>query len=127
MSDRRSPIFIVEDEPIIQLMIEHSLKECGCNNLHMFSDGATAVEESLLLEPEIIFMDIMLAGQMDGVEAAYEIRNHSNAVIIFMSANSDLLESDPRLEYIKPLRILNKPKGMQDITFLVNELLRKAA
>ena len=63
-------ILIVEDEKIIALDLQRRLERFGYTVVGMASEGDAAIELARQSEPDIVLMDIMLAGGMDGIEAA---------------------------------------------------------
>ena len=70
--------------------------------------GEEAVEQARILLPDLVLMDIHLAGKMDGIEAARQIHQDLNIPIVFLTAYAD----DPTLERAKaaePLGYLIKP------------------
>ncbi len=67
-------VLVVEDESIVSKDIQHSLKKLGYNVVGAASTGETAVSLALEHMPDIILMDIMLKGEMNGIEAAEAIR-----------------------------------------------------
>ena len=80
---------IVEDETLVAWHLESVLQELGFEVCEVVSTGRAAVAEALATEPGIIFMDINLAGEIDGVEAAGQILEKSAVPIVFVTAYSD--------------------------------------
>ena len=52
-------------------------------------DGEGAVEQATDLDVDLVLMDIRLAGEMDGIEAARRIRENRDTPIIFITAHGD--------------------------------------
>lgn len=82
-------IFIVEDEQIVAHDIAGHLKEMGHEVAAILNSGEEAVEKADELNPDLVLMDIKLAGKMDGIEAAEIINSHRHIPIVFLSAFSD--------------------------------------
>lgn len=82
-------VLIVEDESIVAKDIQHSLKKLGYNVLGICSTGEDAIKSTEELMPDIVLMDIMLKGQMNGIEAAAQIRETNNIPVIFLTAYAD--------------------------------------
>ena len=80
----------------------------GHHESEIVTTGEEAVQRALTDKFDLILMDITLKGNMDGIEAASVIREKSNVPIIYVSGNSDLLNSD-RLKATKPNGIVKKP------------------
>ena len=82
-------ILVVEDERIVALDLVATLKDLDYTVVASVRSGEAAVEQSTRLRPNIVLMDIRLAGVMDGIQAARVIRNELNIPIIFLTAHSD--------------------------------------
>ena len=67
-------ILIVEDEGIIARDIQHQLSDLGYEPVDIAVDGEEAVQCARRHRPQLVLMDIHLAGAMDGIEAARAIR-----------------------------------------------------
>ncbi len=82
-------ILIVEDESIVAKDIQHSLKKLGYTVVDICSNGEDAISAAEELKPDLILMDIMLKGDMSGIEAASIIREKLNIPIIYLTAYAD--------------------------------------
>ena len=82
-------VLVVEDESIVSKDIQHSLKKLGYNVAGAASTGEKAVELAMELKPDIVLMDIMLKGQMNGIEAAEQVRRENNIPVVFLTAYAD--------------------------------------
>ena len=82
-------VLVVEDESIVSKDIQHSLKKLGYSISGAASTGEKAIELAKSTLPDIILMDIMLKGDMNGIEAADEIRKTCSIPVIFLTAYAD--------------------------------------
>lgn len=82
-------VLIVEDESIVAKDIQISLKRLGYNVLGISNNGEDAIKNARELSPDIIIMDIMLKGEINGIEASEIIRKEQNIPIIFLTAYAD--------------------------------------
>lgn len=82
-------IFIVEDEYDFAENIEVLLKNEGHIIIGIENNAETAFDLIMDSNPDIILMDVMLSGKIDGIELANRIRRKSNVPIIFITAYSD--------------------------------------
>lgn len=82
-------VLVVEDESIVSKDIQQSLKKLGYNVVGAAATGESAVALALETKPDIILMDIMLKGEMNGIEAATKIRSEANIPVIFLTAYAD--------------------------------------
>ena len=82
-------VLVVEDEAITALDIEQSLKHIGYGVVGTCDTGEAAVERANQSKPDLILMDIMLKGQMDGITAAAKIRSMRDVPVVFLTAFAD--------------------------------------
>lgn len=82
-------ILVVEDESIVSKDIQHSLKKLGYNVVGAAATGEKALELVRIERPDIVLMDIMLKGEMNGIETAEIIRNELAIPVIFLTAYAD--------------------------------------
>lgn len=82
-------VLVVEDESIVSKDIQHSLKKLGYNVVGASSTGEKAIELAGEERPDIILMDIMLKGDMNGIEAAEKIKEHYSIPVVFLTAYAD--------------------------------------
>ena len=81
-------IFITEDESIIALDLSLMLQGHGHEIVGMTNNGEKAIEMILKLPPDLVFLDINLQGDIDGIAVAKTIRKIYQSPIIFCSAYS---------------------------------------
>ena len=77
---------IVEDEIMVAWHLESVLEDLQMEICGMVSTATEAVVEAMKDNVDIVFMDVNLAGPMDGIEAARRIRERRNVPIIFVTA-----------------------------------------
>jgi len=82
-------LLAVEDEVLVARDIKSRLTRMGYNVLSMAMRGQEAIDKTLELRPDLVLMDIHLADEMDGVEAAIRIRQQYDVPIIFCTAYAD--------------------------------------
>lgn len=85
----KTNILIVEDESIVAKDIQHSLKKLGYTVVGMCSNGEDAIKTAEEMTPDLVLMDIMLKGDMSGIEAADQIRQRMNIPVIYLTAYAD--------------------------------------
>ena len=83
-------ILIVEDEGILALNTEMQLTSMGHTVVGVADNAAEAIDLASQHRPEIILMDIVLKGRMDGIKATEVICGKYPGKIIYMTANNDL-------------------------------------
>ncbi len=107
-------ILIVEDESIIAMETERSLKNLGYEIISIVDNGEKAVRIAGLEKPDFILMDICLKGEMDGIEAANRIRSNSDIPLIFLTAFAEE-EKLAQAKMTLPLGYLLKPVQERDL------------
>lgn len=85
----KTNILIVEDESIVAKDIQMSLRKLGYNVVAICSNGEDAIRAAEEHVPDLVLMDIMLKGDMSGIEAAEQIRSRFNMPIIYLTAYAD--------------------------------------
>src|SRR5512137_335966 len=89
----KSRILLVDDEPKLVALVREVLT-AACFDVLACSTGDRAIEMAAIEQPDLIVLDIILAGGVDGYEVARRIREFSNVPIIMLTAKvreSDLL------------------------------------
>src|SRR5205085_7373002 len=82
-------ILVVEDESIVAEDIRNTLQNLGYEVAGIVSSGKEAIAKAESLRPNLILMDIVLKGNLDGVETAELIRNRLNLPIVYLTAYAD--------------------------------------
>ena len=85
----RTRILIVEDEPIVSRDIQHTIVSFGYEVAATASSGEEAVKKAAEWTPDLVLMDIVLKGDMDGVEAAACIQAQRKVHVVYISAHSE--------------------------------------
>ncbi|HOV14755.1 MAG TPA: response regulator [Spirochaetota bacterium] len=101
-------ILIVEDESMVFLTLQLYLKNIGFQAITNISSGEEAIEYLKNNTPDIIMMDILLSGQINGIEAAKVILEEKKIPIIFMSGYS-VKEHHDEIKNLNPIDFLMKP------------------
>lgn len=114
---KKPVVMIVEDEQIVALDLQAKLRAFGYPDTVLASSGQEAVEKAVEAQPDLVLMDIMLEGEMDGLEAAARIREHLKSPIIFLTSHADD-ETTARAMNVLPdstIRFVMKP--IQEMIF----------
>jgi len=101
-------VLVVEDELFVALDAEAILSQAGCEVVGIATDANEASAKARQHLPDLIFMDIRLRGDRDGIDAAIEISRDLHIPIVFVTANVDAL-SDARGQGVRPLAAVSKP------------------
>lgn len=121
----KSKVMIVEDESIVAMDIEARLLNMGYDVVRRVTSGEEAIQHALNLHPDIILLDIQLRGDMDGIEAATQIRHKENIPIIYLSAYSDP-DTIERAKLTTPSGYLIKPFNERELHTTIETALHKS-
>jgi PAS domain S-box-containing protein len=117
-------VFIVEDESIVANDIRDALVHLGYTVTGMARSGEIALEKIGEAKPDLILMDIQLAGKLDGIETADKIRETHNIPIVYLTANSDTPVLD-RAKATEPYGYVLKPFDERDLKSTIEIALHK--
>jgi two-component system, response regulator PdtaR len=82
-------VLIVEDDSILAFVHQKFVEQLGYKVTACVESGAAAIEEVKKDEPDIILMDILILGDMDGIETMGEIRKFSAVPVVYVTGNSN--------------------------------------
>lgn len=114
-SIKKQKILIVEDEAIVARDIAQQVGLLGYETLGIASTAERALELTESLRPDLVLMDIQLAGQVDGIVAAAAIREQFNLPVVFLTA----FAADAVLERAKltePFGYILKPFSERELS-----------
>lgn len=117
-------VLIVEDERIVAADLAQRLDRMGYRISGSVASGEEAVESVREELPDIILMDIMLKGRMDGVEAASLIRRKHDIPVIFLTAYSED-STFQRAKDAEPHAYLLKPFNENDLHLAIEVALHR--
>ena len=115
-------VMIVDDEMIFAMDMKMTLERLGYTVPKPESRGVQAVERIRTEEPNCIFLDVRLAGPIDGLEVARRVRAFSTVPIIFITGYEDT-EIESKIRAIPSTDVLYKPFPTENIEQKLRELL----
>jgi CheY-like chemotaxis protein/DNA-binding PadR family transcriptional regulator len=121
-----SKILIVDDEAIIILQLEKRLRSMGYTIVGMAASGEDAVDIARQVQPDLVLMDIVMPGKMDGIEAAKIISGELDIPVVFVTSFADdtIIE---RAKSVRPYGYIMKPFNVLEIKAAIEvALFRKA-
>jgi PAS domain S-box-containing protein len=115
---------VVEDESIVAEDIKRSLQSIGYKVAAVVSSGEKAVEKAEEIRPDLVLMDIVLMGKINGIEAAGRIHSAFNIPVIYLTAYSDeeILE---RAKITEPFGYIIKPFDDRELHSVIEMSLYK--
>lgn len=82
-------LLVVEDEAVIGLQLEETLNSMGFEVVGRAGSGKEAVAMAKKLTPDLILMDIVMPGGMNGIQAARKIQTQAGIPVVFITGHSD--------------------------------------
>lgn len=117
-------ILVTEDEGIVAADIEDRLRSLGYQVTATCSSGAEALQKVVETKPDLVLMDIMIQGDMDGIETAKYVREDFGIPVIFLTAYSDDATFQ-RAKITEPFGYLLKPFEERDLRTNIEMALYK--
>ena len=105
----KAQVLIVEDDRITAEDIRLSLGNLGYSVLGIASSGEEAIKKAQELRPDLVLMDIVLKGNMDGIEAAEQIRAALNIPVVYLAAAYMGGKTLERATITEPFGYISKP------------------
>ncbi|MBH8565690.1 response regulator [Nostoc sp. CENA67] len=102
----KAKILVIEEESIIACDIKNCLENSGYIVPAVTGNGEQAIAKVAEFHPDLVLIDIMLKGEMNGIEAAQEIIDCFQIPVVYMTAYSDQ-------------NILQKAKNTQPFGYII--------
>jgi len=117
-------IMIVEDEWILAEDTQNRLQDLGYVVSSVASTGKEAIQKAKEDKPDLVLMDIVLEGEMDGIEVAKQIYADFDIPFIYLTAYADdkILE---RIKVTEPFGYIVKPFTSEDLRIAIELALYK--
>jgi DNA-binding response OmpR family regulator len=116
-------VLVVEDEQIVALDLEVFLGTMGYD-VALATTGEGAVEAASQLNPDVVLMDIRLAGGLDGIQAAERIREDAEIPVVFLTAYTDH-QTIERAARVDPSGYIVKPFNEKDLAAIIHLALHR--
>jgi PAS domain S-box-containing protein len=117
-------ILVVEDEGVVALDIQSRLTRLGYAVLAVADSGEEAIRKATEMRPDLVLMDVRLKGEMDGVEAAEQIRADLDIPVIYLTAYADETTVQ-RAKMTEPFGYLHKPLVERELHITIEMALYK--
>ena len=117
-------LLVVEDEPILAAAIKRHLQKTGYKVAATANSGESAINQAEKFRPDLVLMDIKLAGAMNGIEAAQEIFTRLQIPVIYLSAYGDE-QTIRRAQEIHPFGYLKKPFSKSELQNAIETALNQ--
>ena len=118
-------ILIVEDELIIAKDLASQLKRCGYEVIGIADSGERAIAKVAENKPDLILMDIVLKGDLNGIATSQKIKKNYQIPIIYLSSYSDRTTLKQARE-THPQGYIVKPYNIEDVRATVKSVLHES-
>lgn len=115
---------VVEDESLIARDIMSSLVQMGYHVTGSAATGTEALEQAERSSPDLVLMDIILQGEMDGIVTAQEVRDRFNIPVIYLTACADDWALN-RAKLTGPFGYIIKPYDDEELHLTIEMALYK--
>jgi PAS domain S-box-containing protein len=120
----KAQILVVEDDNIVVMELEDSLQSLGYAVSDVASYGKEAVEKAAERRPDLVLMDIRLKGNVNGIDAAQEIRERFDIPVVYLTAYSDE-DTLQRAKITEPYGYIIKPFEERELHSVIEMALYK--
>jgi putative two-component system response regulator len=120
----KKKIMIVEDEGLVATDLDRKLTAMGYDVVAIAYSGEEAVEKVREIYPDLVLMDIVLAGKMDGIQAAGKIEAIADIPVVYLTAYSDE-NTLGRAKISNPSGYVMKPVKKQQLHVTIELALHK--
>jgi DNA-binding NarL/FixJ family response regulator len=124
MGKNMNKIMVVEDEAVIAIRLQERLMAMGYHVVGISYSGEDAMEQARRLRPDLILMDIMIPGEMDGIAVAKLVKTELDIPVIFLTAFSEDKIID-RAKQAEPYGYIVKPFQDRELKACVEIALYK--
>jgi response regulator RpfG family c-di-GMP phosphodiesterase len=104
----KTSVLVVEDEALVAMDIKYTLERLGYTVTGIVGTGEEAVRAADQQKPDVVLMDIVLRGMMDGIQAATEIRGRFDIPVVYLTAYADEAKIQ-RAKLSEPFAYIMKP------------------
>ena len=118
----RADVLVVEDEAVIAADLTACLEEMGYHVVGEAACGEDALRQARQHRPDVVLMDIVLNGEMDGIAAADRLRREQDIPVIFLTSHADT-GTLRRARESQPYGYLIKPFSEQDLRAAIETTL----
>ena len=118
-------ILVVEDESLVARDIQNMLRSLGYEVTGVVASGEQAIQKASASAPDLVLMDIVLKGEIDGITAAEKLWEDYGIPVIYLTAYADDTTFE-RAKMTKPFGYLLKPFEERELQTTIEMALYKS-
>jgi two-component system, response regulator PdtaR len=119
MGSAQLQVLVVENHELLAVGLELLLRQLGHKPVEVVGTGEEAIAAAERHRPDLILMDVGLDGEMDGIEAAQEIRTRFGIRSLFFTGMSDA-ETRMRAAVAEPIAFLDKTSSKAELARIID-------
>ncbi len=123
MDSQKLKFLIAEDEFLIAMELKRQIEEMSYEVTSLVSTALEAITQTETDKPDIILMDVMLSGSLNGIEAARIISYKSNIPVIFLTNDDNF----PQINLNTNSEIIRKPVDTQALYQTIKDLISRTS
>ncbi|MFU8811714.1 MAG: response regulator [Balneolaceae bacterium] len=118
-------IVIVEDDKILGIVLKKMAELLGYEVLAIAQTGTEAIDAVLRYTPDLIFMDVFLADDVNGIEAMQKIREKIDTPVLYITAQSEFSVRE-QISLIDNAYFMLKPVSLNELKVAVQGISEAA-
>lgn len=87
-------VLIVEDHPVMASLVSIRVRKMGHTVAAQVRSGQQAIAQATAQPPDLVIMDIRLAGELTGPQTVAQIRDFQQVPVLYFSTSIDLLDRE---------------------------------
>ncbi len=119
MTAHNKKIVIVEDDSLLAIVLKKMASAMNFDVLDISQTGQAAIQSIEKNKPDLIFMDIVLADTISGIEVMKKVREYSNVPVIYITAQSDFSIRRDAGDVVNSF-FMQKPINMSELKIALN-------
>lgn len=119
MTAHNKKIVIVEDDSLLAIVLKKMASAMNFDVLDISQTGQAALQSIEKNKPDLIFMDIVLADTISGIEVMKKVREYSNVPVIYITAQSDFSIRRDAGDVVNSF-FMQKPINMSELKIALN-------
>ena len=101
-------VIVAEDDPVMGGVVHAALEAAGHEVIAVAPTAEDALTLALSADPEVVVMDVNLAGRMNGIEAARRMRRRLHCAVVFHTAHTDR-DHREQMAALRDATVVTKP------------------
>jgi len=120
----KTKVLVVEDEKIVAKHLQKAMNNLGYTVPAVVSSGEEALEKVEETKPDLVLIDILLKGDLDGIETAQHIKDRFKTPVVFLTAYADEMTLQ-RAKLTEPYGYLIKPFQEKELNSTIKIALHR--